>query len=139
MQENMKETIVDTGSVVLEDGEFRDELLTSAGAATYKEGTILARASNTLKLVPFVKGGSTNENGIPKVVLTYEAVAPGAGDISVRVMIAGDVKKERLVIHADGDDANVDAAVVDQLRSYGITPVSVKQLAPLDNIPSQDS
>jgi hypothetical protein len=138
-QENMKETIVDLGSVMLEDGEFADDTLTAASAKTFKEGTILARDSSSHKLVVFAKGGSTNENGIPKCVLTYNVVATAAGDLPIRVLIAGDVKRERLVIDADGDDANVDATVCDQLRAYSIVPVSAKQLAKLDNIPAEDS
>ena len=77
---NLTITNVDLGNVILKDGEFRDDLLTFAGAGTVVEGTILARDSVSLKLVPFVKGGVTNENGIPKAVLTYDVTAAGAGD-----------------------------------------------------------
>ncbi len=128
---NMTETTIDLGNVAIGDDEsaFEDELLTFGGAATIKAGTILARASNTLKLVPFVKGGSSNENGIPKAVLTYEVTADGAGDVPVRALMKGHVNRDRLVINADGDGSNVDAAVCDQLRSYSIIPTHVSQLA----------
>jgi len=130
---NITVTNNNTGSVILENPEFRDALLTFTGAATVKAGTILARDSVSGKLVPFVKGGSTNENGIPKEIITYDVVAAGAGDESVRSGILGEYKKELLVIDADGDASNVDIVVEDKLRVYGLTPVNVKELNILDN------
>ena len=130
---NITITNNDNGSVILEGGTFRDELLTFAGADVLAEGTILARDSVSGKLVIFVKGGVTNENGIPKAVLTYEVTATGAGDVPVRAFEGGKVRKERLIIDADGDGSNVDAAVLDQLRDYGIESVDVQELGILDN------
>ena len=121
------------GTVLIADAEFRDDLLTFAGADTYVEGTILARDSVSLKLVAFVKGGVVNENGIPKAILTYDVVAAGAGDIAVRAGVAGSYRKELLVIDADGDATNVDNAVIDQLRDYGLTPLDVDELNIPDN------
>lgn len=126
-------TNVDLGSVIHSNAMHRDELLTLAGADVIAEGTILARDSVSGKLVLFVKGGSTNENGIPKAVTTYEDSISGAGDLSIRAMISGNVRKERLIIDADGDGSNVDNAVVDQLRDYSIVSVDVQELAQLDN------
>ena len=130
---NITITNNDLGSVILKDGEFRDDLLTFAGAGTVVEGTILARDSVSLKLVPYVKGGVTNENGIPKAILTYDVTAAGAGDVQSRVGVAGSYRKERLVIDADGDASNVDQAVIDQLRDYGLVPIDVQELNILDN------
>lgn len=130
---NLTITNVDLGNVILKDGEFRDDLLTFAGAGTVVEGTILARDSVSLKLVPFVKGGVTNENGIPKAVLTYDVTAAGAGDESIRDMVSGSVRAERLIIDADGDGSNVDAAVLDQLRDYSLVSIDVQELNILDN------
>lgn len=130
---NIEITNVDTGSVELEGGQFRDDTLTFAGADTFAPGTILARDSVSGKLVLYVKGGVTNENGIPKAVLTYEVTAAGAGDVRVRVLVAGRVNKNRLVIDADGDDSNIDAGVLDRLRDYGITALDAAQLSKLDN------
>lgn len=129
----MTTTQIDNSSVGLGGNEFTDELLTFSGAATVLAGTILARDSVSLKLVPFVKGGSTNENGIPKAVITYAATAAGAGDVAVRALVSGEVRKEKLIIDADGDGSNVDAAVLDGLRNYGITPLSVEELNIYDN------
>ena len=124
---------VDLGSVILKDALFRDEELTLAGADTIAEGTILARDSASLLLVLFVKGGVTNENGIPKAVLTYEVVSTGAGDVPIRAMLSGEVRKERLIIDADGDGSNIDNAVLDQLRDYKIIAQDVSELNILDN------
>ena len=132
---NLTTTNNDIGNVILEGGatDFEPGLLTVAGAVTVLEGTILARDSGTLKFVPFVKGGVVNENGIPKAVLTYEIVSAGAGDESLRAMVNGKVRTERLIIDADGDGSNVDSAVTDELRDYGITVISVTELNSLDN------
>lgn len=130
---NLTITNIDTGNVIVKSGVFEDNLLTFVGVATIKAGTILARDSVSLKLVPFVKGGVTNENGIPKAVITYAVTSTGAGDIAVRALIAGVVNKSRLVIDADGDATNVDAKVRDQLRDYDIDVVDVTELNELDN------
>lgn len=130
---NMTATNVDLGSVVLEDGPYRDDTLTFTGADTYEAGTILARDSSTGKLIAFVKGGTTNENGIPKTVLTYDVTADGAGDKPVRVPQSGVMRKNRLIIDADGDDTNVDDVVLDQLRDYGITAKNVPETNIQDN------
>lgn len=130
---NITITNCDLGNVILEGADIRDELLTFAGAATVLEGTILARDSVSLLLVPFVKGGVTNENGIPKAVLTYDVTAAGAGDEAVRACVGGKVRKERLIIDADGDGSNIDDAVLDQLRDYAIIPIDVQKLNILDN------
>ena len=126
-------TNIDLGSVILQNASFRDELLTFAGAVTVVAGTILARDSVSLKLVPFVKGGATNENGIPKAIITADAVATGAGDVAVRPGVAGEYVLERLIIDADGDGSNIDNAVIDQLRNYSLVPIDVKELNILDN------
>lgn len=124
---------VNIGSVILKDAQHRDDTVTFAGADTFASGTIMARDSVSGKLVLFVKGGVANENGIPKAVLTYELIATGAGDLPVRAMMSGQVRKELLIIDADGDDSNIDAAVIDQLRSYGILALNVSELNIADN------
>lgn len=130
---NMTVTNIDLKSPLLSDAEFRDELLTLAGADVIAEGTILARDSVSLKLVLFVKGGATNQNGIPKAILTYTVTSTGAGDVPVRVGISGKYRKEKLIIDADGTGANIDAAVLDQLRDYALVPVNVTELNIADN------
>ncbi len=104
---------------ILSNLEPRDETLT-ATIKTYPVGTLLARNTSTLKLIPFVKGGNSNGNGIINSVLTAELVATAAQDYGVSVMIAGQVDKDLLIINADGNASNVDAAIVDELAKMGI-------------------
>ncbi len=126
-------TNIDLGNVIYKDACQEDGLLTFGGAGTVVEGTILAVDSSSLKYIPYVKGGSTNENGIPKAVVSYDVTAAGAGDVAIRAIVKGEVRLERLVIDADGDDSNIDKAVIDELRDYSIIPRSVKELNILDN------
>ena len=130
---NLEITNNKTRGVVIWDPVFEDDTVTAAGADTFAAGTILARDSVSLKLVLFVKGGVTNENGIPKAVLTEDLVFAGAGDLPARPMVGGRVRAGDLIIDADGDATNVDAAVLDELRDYGIVGLSTTQLAELDN------
>ena len=130
---NMTVTNCDTGNVILSNTQFDDGLLTFTGAGTVKSGTLLARDSVSGKFVPFVKGGTTNGNGVVKAIMTYDVTATGAGDKSIRPAIAGEFRKERLIIAADGNATNVDAAVLDAMRDYGLVAISVKQLAAYDN------
>lgn len=120
------ETTVDVHSVELRGGVFADELLTFAGEASYPEGTVLARDSGTGKLVPFDPddGGGVNHE-IPKAVLPYAVSKGEAGDLAIRALIAGVVNKD-LLVDEDGEDITTTAA--DQLRDYGIVPVSVEEL-----------
>ena len=124
---------LDIGNICNGDEVFEDNLLTVAGAVTVLPGTILARDSVSLKLVPFVIGGSTNGNGIPKAVLTYAASSSGAGDIKVRALIGGRVKKNRLIEDGDGNGTNLTAAHFDLLRAQGIIPEPTLQIGAFDN------
>ena len=81
-------TTTTLSKVILSNLEPRDETLT-ATIKTYPVGTLLARDTSTLKLVPFKKGGTTNGNGIINSVLSAELVATAAQDYTVSVMIAG--------------------------------------------------
>ena len=130
---NLTITNQDFGSVILKEGQFRDDELTFTGADVYAAGTILARDTATGKYIAFVKGGSTNGNGIPKAVLTYSVTATGAGDITIRDMVSGSVRKARLIIDADGDATNVDFAVIDALRDFTLVTIDVTELNDLDN------
>lgn len=130
----MIRTVIDNGPILIEGGEFLSDTLTLAGADDIAPGTILARDSVSNKLVLYVKGGSTNNNGIPKVVLLERVISTGAGDKPVNACVKADkISFDRLIIDADGTNANIDAAVIDQLRDYGINVTKSKQLAALDN------
>ena len=126
-------TNIDLGAVTAGPCHFADETATLGATTTYKAGTILARDSLSLKLVPFVKGGATNENGIPKAVIQEALTTVGSGDYKIRPILAGRVNFARLVIHADGTNANIDAKVLDQLRAYGIEAEPTQQLNKYDN------
>lgn len=102
------------------DAVYQNDILTLAGADTILKGTILARDSVSEKLVLYVKGGATNENGIPKAILPQQLVVTGAGDSVVRPLVEGRAALTRLVIDADQDNSNIDQPVRDQLRSFGI-------------------
>ena len=127
-------TNVDIGNILVRNAEFADDIFEFTGAATILEGTILARDSVTEKLIPFVKGGATNDNGIPKAIISYQISATGAvASFAIRALISGTVRKERLVIDADGDDSNIDSVVRDQLRDYAQIALDVQELGILDN------
>ncbi len=121
------------GNVILCGAIFRDELLTFTAANTVLHGTIMARDSTSGKLVPYVKGGTNNENGIPKAVMTYDVTSTVAGDVAVRSMISGSVRAPRLIIDADGDASNIDNVVLDELRVYSIVAEDVQELRTFDN------
>jgi len=129
---NMTCVDIDVGSVGMGCEVYRDELITFGGAGTLLKGCLLARSTATLKLIPYVKGGASNGNGVVCAVLTYAVTAAGAGDIKARVLIKGEVNKGRLVINADGTAANIDGTVIDLMRDVGITPIEVQQLAGYD-------
>lgn len=128
---NIEITNNDLGKVALGDNEYRDELLTLTGAVTVEAGTILARDSSTGKLVPFdPDDAGAVDHEFAKAVLDYEVTSAGAGDVAVRALISGRVNATRLVVD---DGATITSAMLDQLRDYGITPVSVSQNSVLDN------
>ena len=125
----------DLGNGIIALGEFESQLMTSAGAATYLDNTLVAMDTSTLKLVPYVKGGSTNGNGVIYGILTNGFAAAGAGDTAVRVVTGPNTKivKDYLVIHADGDASNVDNAVKLLAIDVGINIVESKDLHVADN------
>jgi len=130
---NLVRTVIDNGDVIVERGEFEDGLLEFAGADTFVAGTIIARNTSNDKFQLYVKGGSSNGNGVPVAILVNEEVRTGVGDNPVRLMMDGIVNEKRLVIDADGDNSNVDGAVRDLLRQTGIVPIPVEQLKREDN------
>ncbi len=130
---NIVNTSNDTGSSIVERGEFEDGAVIFAGADTFAAGTILARHTTNLKFQLYVKGGSTDGDGVPVAILVNESVRTGAGDNNERVAISGTYNENRLIIDADGDNSNIDATVRDLLRQSMLLPIDVEQLARLDN------
>lgn len=84
------------------------------------------------KLVPFATDGAGGAQ-IPKAILTYDVTSTGAGDLKIRDMISGRLNGNRLVIDADGDNSNVTADILDQLRDYSLVTIDVQDLSILDN------
>jgi len=132
---NMTATNVDAGrKVVLQSGPFRDDTFEATAAKEYPAGTIVARDSVSGRLVPFVAGGTTNENGIPKGALVHAVDASGGtGNFQIRLMESGCLRFQDLIIDADGNNSNVDAAVIDQLRDYGLAVKDVTETNIQDN------
>jgi len=130
---NITTTNIDNGPIVLQEDLSEDGLVTFAGADVFAPGTILARHTGTLNWQLYVKGGSSNGNGVPQGVLSYELEADGAGDLPARIITAGKLNKRRLIIDADGDDSNIDATVTDLLREHGLLAEDVQQLSRFDN------
>lgn len=130
---NIDITDINTRPVVIDGRSYEDGLLTFAGADTFAPGTILARNTSTKKFQLYVKGGSSNGNGVPRAILTSEVTKAGSGDLGVRVLVAGEVNKKALIIDADGDGGNIDGNVLDLLRQTGLVPEDLDQLGRHDN------
>lgn len=132
---NMTVINCDTGNVVVELEGAEDGLLRNVDtdeAVTFREGTILARATGSLKFEPYAPAGSGGLN-LPVAVLTYDILdVPAVSDVAVRVLIAGKVNSRRLVIHGD-PPTPITAAHLDLLRSFAIVAVDVQQLGVYEN------
>jgi hypothetical protein len=113
--------------ITLRDEQFRDEVVTFAGAATIVRGTILGRITATGKLKAWASGSSDGSQ-VPIAVAAYDIVATGAGDVAARVIVRGEVRRNHLIIDADGTGVNITPALIDQLRDYGILPVDVQTI-----------
>ena len=48
-------------------------------------------------------------------------------------MVTGSVRESKLIIDADGDNSNVDNAVIDELRDYSLVTIATQELNILDN------
>ena len=83
-------------------------------------------------LVPFAIGGVAGA-GVPLAVLTYDVTRTGAGDEPIRAMVGGEVRKEKLIIDADGDGSNITDAILDQLRDFSVVSADVQELNINDN------
>jgi hypothetical protein len=123
-------TNYDQGGMVIGDAEYQDAILTHAGSGTIKAGTILARVTASGKFVVYNSSGSDGSE-IPCAVLTIASVSTGSGDKSVRPLIGGKLRTEK-VIDPNTTSAPT-AAVQDLLRKFGIICVGVRELNVQDN------
>ena len=128
---NITDTPVDTGGVILRQDAiaYDDVTVNFAGADTYAMGTIMAYNTATSKYVPFAIGGA-NGTGTPVTVLTYALSRTTAGDSVARLPIHGTMNRNRLIVHADGDDSNLTRDHLDVLHARGILTQKVNQLSP---------
>lgn len=129
----MTVTSIDLSGFIVANPEHQNETFEAAGAGTTKARTILARKADDGKLIPYVKGGAANGNGVPVAILENDVVAGGAGDHAIRPIVGGKVRKSALIIAADGDDSNIDGAVRDLLRNVGILAVDIADHHVADN------
>lgn len=84
-------------------------------------------------MVPFVVGGVAGA-GVPVAIMPPDGVtAAGAGDEPFRAAISGEVRTEKLIIHADGDNSNITDAILDQLRNFTLVSQDVRELGIQDN------
>lgn len=127
---NIEITENDNGSVVRHLTSQEDGVVTAS--TDLLEGTLMARHSTSGVFLPYATSGADGVDAV-KGVLTYFLDVPGAGNHAVTVMTGGRVNKNRLVIHADGNDSNITPAILDQLRDYGIEVDDVSQLGGYDN------
>ena len=69
----------------------------------------------------------------PRYVLREDYTSTGAADIAGRVITAGKVKSNRLIIDGSSAGVGITDAIKDKLRHYGINPIDTKDLSQLDN------
>lgn len=129
-------TIVTDTSLVMGMHEDRRETVTFAGTDTFVYGTIFARSTASGKLIPYVKGGASDGNGVPVAVLLEPdgITRTGAGDVTgALVLTAGKVRKDKLVIDADGNSSNIDNVVMSLLQSQAISVTTALDHAVANN------
>lgn len=132
---NPEITNENTGSLVLEDGKFKDITLNAPGAITYPQGQALAFDAVAEKWKITESGTAAVANA--KAILAQETVFSGAGDRLVRAVIGGVVDEDLLVF--DGADtvdtipAGADDSFGLQLRDYGIEALSLAEQRIQDN------
>lgn len=131
---NLESTVLEYGEVVVKQGNIEGFTFTAAATGTVKKGTILARDTTTNKLVLYVKGGTTQGNGVPLTVLMSDLVVATTGDKHVRCMTDGIVREDLLVIAADGNASNIDHVERDGLRNFNIDVMKVTDNSVLDNL-----
>lgn len=119
-------TEINSSVVMLANNRYRDEIMTFAAPGTMPAGTLLSRTAAG-KMVPYVKGGE-GALAVPVAVLGYELTATVAGDVPFRAIVAGELRKNYLIIAADGDDSNIDNSVLDALRNYSLVALDVHEM-----------
>ena len=130
---NMTTTFYDTGGIVIGDPIYEDGLLSFAGADTFAEGTILSTVGVDANTRYWIPADPTASDGseILMGILTIESARTGAGQNSVRVLVGGKVRLDKLLF--DNAEA-VTEYTVDDLRDFGINALEVGETNILDNV-----
>lgn len=79
---------VDNGSVVVDRGPMRDELLTFPGAATYAEGVLLARKKVADAVTVTPNGGNTGDGTVTAATVVTGPVIPLVGSYNLECIEA---------------------------------------------------
>ena len=85
---NLTITNNNIGNVILQNAEFRDELLTFGGAGTVVEGTILARQTVAIAITEAADGGNTGNGTITLATVVAGPVVPLVGTYNLTVTTA---------------------------------------------------
>jgi len=118
---------------VIRKGKVIGKTFTAGSAKTYPAKTLVALDTSTLKYVPFVKGGTTNGNGVVAGTLDADVVATGAADFPAAIMFGGELQTEKTIIDADGDASNIDEAVKFSCLDKGLILIDTTDLYVADN------
>lgn len=89
----------------------------------------LTTTAVTGKVVPYSATGAGGAQ-IATDVLTYDVTSTGAGDVPIRSLVSGNVRKERLIV---SPSSAVTEPVIEQLRLSGIVAIECKELGKYDN------
>lgn len=115
--------------VVIAFPVYDDNTLTASGAVDWAAGTLLGRITASGKLTAYASGAADGSE-VPVAVLPEAVSFAGAGDKPGRPLIAGQLRRSKLIAHGVGAITDAEA---DALRSYGMIPLRTAQLAEADN------
>lgn len=98
-------------------------------------GTLLGRVTASGKLTPYTAAATHGAGSdVPVGVLGTAIVANGTpDDENIRYIVSGQVREDQLVIDGGVAGAGITEALKDQLRDFGIIPLSAQDLSLPDN------
>ena len=109
--------------------------VTAGGGTDWDTGDVITCTVSAQSGTPLVLYDIDGTNGaqVPVAILPYEVVKTGAGSVAADAIVSGVVRKDKLVIDADGDSTNVSDHVMDLLAQAGITVLLNTDVSVLDN------
>lgn len=126
---NLTTTNRTINGLVIRDDVYEDRTATATAAETWPIGAVLGKLTATGNLVRFNPAGEDGSE-TPVAVLAAETVFAAAGNLPIRPLISGFVRRGKLV---DSTGAALTQAAVDQLRDFTIFAQPVTQLSYQDN------